>query len=76
MANKLILGCTNFPKTKDSNQSTSRQKGDMKYRTEDLQILGATVKNIVATPIRNLGIVHLWTNMCSNDHDLGLYPLL
>jgi uncharacterized protein YchJ len=76
MANKLILGYTNFPKTKDPSQSTSRQKGDMKCPTEDLKILGASVKNLFATATRNLGVVHLWTNMCSNDHDLGLCPLL
>jgi hypothetical protein len=37
------------------------QNGDVKHvNTEDLQILGATIQNLVATLTCHLGFVHSW----------------
>jgi hypothetical protein len=42
-------GCTNFPKIWELPQNSRCQMGDMKFHTEDPQILGTTKQNLVTT---------------------------
>ena len=39
-----------------------------KFRTDDSQILGATVQNLVATAILSPGFLHPWLTWCTQDN--------
>lgn len=63
----LYLGCTNFPKSRSHLKILRiRRLTWSKLRTENPQIWGTTVQNLVTMVTWCPGFVHLWTMSCKS----------
>ena len=59
--NRLLQAYINFPKIYEPPQYSRRQKGGLQQVPhDDLQILGATIQNLIAWATRRLQFVHPW----------------